>query len=96
VEESAAAAQSLEHQSAQLVAAVAIFKLSGDQHRSAMAPVRKPAPRPQSMTPSVAPSSLKSASKTPNLALAQPTSTAATNPSKIRATASGNDDWESF
>src|SRR5450830_318546 len=96
VEESAAAAQSLEHQSAQLVAAVSVFKLSGDQHRSAQAPASKPAARPQTTTGSSHTASLKSVKKAPNLALARPTATTATSPAKATGTAGDNDSWESF
>lgn len=96
VEESAAAAQSLEHQSAQLVDAVSVFKLSGDQHRAAHAPAPKPAARPQATTRSSHTASLKSVNKAPKLALAHPTAMTAANSAKTTGKAGDNDSWESF
>lgn len=96
VEESAAAAQSLEHQSAQLVAAVAVFKLSGDQHRRAQAPTPKMVARPQASPGMSNTASLKSEKKVPKLALARPTAAATTSSAKTTGADGGSDSWESF
>ncbi|MDD0817086.1 methyl-accepting chemotaxis protein [Curvibacter sp. HBC28] len=93
VEESAAAAQSLEHQSAQLVTAMAVFKLSGEAHRSAQAQPKKPLPRPHVFKAAAKPkSSLKSAKAAPELPLAKPPASALTSSAKAGA----EDQWESF
>ncbi|MDD0808933.1 methyl-accepting chemotaxis protein [Curvibacter sp. RS43] len=93
VEESAAAAQSLEHQSVQLVEAMAVFKLSGETDRSAQAQPKKPLPRPHVFKAAAKPkSSLKSAKAAPELPLAKPPASALTSSAKAGA----EDQWESF
>src|SRR5450830_40064 len=93
VEESAAAAQSLENQAAQLVRTVAVFKLSSAQAvptGQAASPLRSPPQRPQ--TARLAPDR---PAATPRAAL---TTAKKLSPlAKAPATAGqGQDDWESF
>src|SRR5450830_1358927 len=93
VEESAAAAQSLENQAAQLVRTVAVFKLSSAQAvptRESARPLRSPPQRPQ--TARLAPDR---PAATPRAAL---TTAKKLFPfDKAAATAGqGQDDWESF
>ncbi len=89
VEEMAAAASSLRTQSTDLVQAVAVFRLSGNQVGfSAVTPsVRTPAPVPAPRKP-VAPT-LKRPAARPALPPAQ-------QPSSRTATANTSSDWESF
>jgi methyl-accepting chemotaxis protein len=95
VEESAAAAESLNSQAQQLVDAVAVFKLSAAEHRPAAvrAPVAKPPVaslerrQPNRATNVVRPA-FKS-KEAPPKTLAAPLETA-------EASKSGTDDWESF
>jgi methyl-accepting chemotaxis protein-1 (serine sensor receptor) len=93
VEESAAAAQSLEHQAHQLVQAVSVFKWDGQQQHS-LTPFA--APRASRNTPPKAPrpapkAKLSSTKKT----LPSTRRTAALLPSAQTAARTG-DDWESF
>lgn len=90
VEESAAAAQSLEHQAQQLVAAVSIFRLTNEQARSTPT---KSVPRPNvTKTPSNQPPSPPTLKTVPKLASEKSKASTSTISAKT-----GNDDqWESF
>ncbi len=96
VEESAAAAESLNSQAQQLVDAVAVFKLSAAEHRSAAvvrAPVAKPpAASVERRAPNRATNVVRPAFKTRPAnpkTLAAPLET-------VEASKNGTDDWESF
>ena len=99
VEESAAAAGSLNHQAQELVNAVAAFKLA--QHQAAAAPapaVRAAVPAP-ARAPAPAPA--VSAVKAPKPAVARkpppaPAAALAAPPAKPPAAGGGEGDWESF
>jgi hypothetical protein len=100
VEESAAAAGSLRTQAEQLVQSVAFFDLAGGAGRAMAAPAVRPAPaiapplrtvakapaQPKKALPASAPSAASSASA--------PMRTPA--PATTAATASKDDEWESF
>ncbi len=86
VEEMAAAASSLSHQSQELVEAVSVFKLA-QQGRAVAAP--RPAPRP-ALRPAVAAAAKPAANR------AKPVAHAAKAPALAVATAAAGDEWESF
>jgi hypothetical protein len=95
VEESAAAAESLNAQAQQLVGAVAVFKLSAHEVRAAAAPapaVKPPAVSAERRHPSRATNVVRPVFKAP----AAPPKTLAAPVEKADASKSGTDDWESF
>jgi methyl-accepting chemotaxis protein len=95
VEESAAAAESLNAQAQQLVGAVAVFKLSAHEVRAAAAPapaVKRPATTAERRHPSRATNVVRPVFK----ATAAPPKTLAAPVEKADASKSGTDDWESF
>ncbi|MFI8617823.1 methyl-accepting chemotaxis protein [Acidovorax sp. NPDC077693] len=109
VEEMAAAASSLRNQAHDLVQVVAVFKLSGDQSRPAMAPAKAPAPqarpapaRPAAVAQAPAKPLAKAAiARAPSPAAARPAAPALAQPAAPRldprsAPKGGDDDWESF
>src|SRR5450830_17992 len=92
VEESAAAADSLKNQSQRLAELVSVFKIEGQPSRVGQAnPAALPS-RQFSKAPAIAPLPKAAAPKQPSLAKAP--SPALT--SSAKATAGGNEDWESF
>ena len=102
VEESAAAAQSLEHQAQQLVQAVSVFKWEGQQHQS-LTPFAAPRTTRSSPTKVHRPAlsaklgSAKKALPATRRAPALPSSTrVASNMASSTARTGAADDWESF
>jgi len=105
VEESAAAAGSLNTQAAELVSAVAVFKLPGDGARASATLSRHAAaaPKPVVRTPAPARKAVNKPALAPKLAVAPPSRAKAEKPPAeprkpafASASAGGESDWESF
>ncbi len=102
VEQSAAAADSLSHQSARLVEAVSVFKLGNRQAGQAIAPARAPASamlaKPVGRSAAKTVPYRASAAKVPALAQQATKAAPAKAPAKMPATAAATADenWEAF
>jgi methyl-accepting chemotaxis protein len=95
VEQSAAAAESLKQQAQQLVQAVAVFKLSAGEARSAVAPVAAPVAKPVPAKTPAAPKT-PAATKKPAAPAVKSAPAKPAPAAPVPATTAPDDDWQSF